>query len=213
MATPLSVKPVSLWDPVVRLTHWAIAVIVLMNAVLTEGGSQIHLWAGWIGMAVLVLRLLWGLIGPAEARFSAFPPNPRAVISHMADLVAGRPRDYSSHNPAGAAMAYALWATLAALMISGLVITGGATPMQVDDQRAAVAAGDWSVLVTDDDDGGETAARPLKKAAKEVHEIAGNLILFLVALHIAGIVVESRALRRNLVKTMLLGETPAAKRK
>lgn len=212
MKTPPLAKPVSLWDPVVRLTHWSIAVIVLMNALLTEGGGQIHVWTGWIGMAILALRLLWGLIGPAEARFSAFPPNPRAAISHLATLVAGRPRDYPSHNPAGALMAYALWATLAALMMTGLVMTGGATPMQIDDQRAAVAAGDWSVLVKESDDDDSHKPGPWKKTAKEVHEVAGNLILFLVALHIAGVVLESRAMRRNLVKPMLLGAKIKARR-
>ena len=40
---------------------------------------------------------------------------------------------------------------------------------------------------------------------EEVHEVAGNLILFLVLLHVGGVVVESRALRRNLVKPMLFG--------
>ena len=42
MASP-SVKLVELWDPVVRLTHWSIAVIVLLNAVLTEGDSLLHI--------------------------------------------------------------------------------------------------------------------------------------------------------------------------
>ena len=212
MTAPLSVKPVTLWDPVVRLTHWTIAVIVLVNAILTDGGGQIHVWAGWIGMAVLALRLLWGVLGPAEARFTAFPPSPRAALSHLATLVAGRPRDYPTHNPAGAAMAYALWATLAALMVSGLVLTGGATPMQIDGQRAAVAAGDWSVLVLEGDDDDTHKPGPWKKTAKEVHEVASNLILFLVALHIAGVVLESRALRRNLVKPMLWRAPPRTRK-
>lgn len=199
------VRPVTLWDPIVRLTHWTIAVVVLVNAVLTEGGSAIHLWAGWAGLGLLVLRLIWGLLGPGEARFSAFPPNPVGALSHLAALLAGRVREHPSHNPAGALMAYALWATLAVLTATGLVMTGGKTPMQLDEQRAAVAAGDWSVLVDDEasEDEGDDG---FGEAAEEVHEVAGNLILVLVLLHVAGVVVESRALRRSLVRPMLFGD-------
>jgi cytochrome b len=196
-------KPVTLWDPIVRLTHWSIAVIVLLNAVLTEGGSTIHIWAGWAGLGLLLLRLIWGLLGPTEARFSAFPPNPLGALSHLSALLAGRVREHPTHNPAGALMAYALWATLAVLTATGLVMTGGQTPMQMDEIRASVAEGDWSVLVeegeTDDEDDG------LSEVAEEVHEVAGNLILVLVLLHVVGVVVESRALRRNLVRPMLFG--------
>ncbi|MDZ4066834.1 MAG: cytochrome B, partial [Tabrizicola sp.] len=66
----------------------------------------------------------------------------------------------------------------------------------------AVASGDWSVLVTDDEDGGESR---FGKVPQEVHEVAANLLLILAALHIAGVAVESRAMRRNLVAPMLTG--------
>ena len=99
-------------------------------------------------------------------------------------------------------MAYALWATLAVLTASGIWMTGGKSPMQLDAQRAAVAAGDWSVMVAEDRDDDDKA---LGDAVEEVHEVAGNLILFLVLLHVGGVVAESRALRRNLVLPMLFG--------
>ncbi len=196
-------SPPDLWDPVIRISHWGLAVIVLANAVFTGGGSSVHVWLGWTGMALLLLRLVWGVLGPAEARFSAFPPNPRAALSHLRGLVAGRVGHYPSHNPAGALMVYAFWAALVVVIGTGLVMTGGQTPMQITADKAAVAAGDWSVLVSDDD-GAETAAG-FGKLAQEVHEVAANLILILAALHVAGVAVESRAMRRNLVTPMLAG--------
>jgi cytochrome b len=195
--------PPDLWDPVVRITHWGLAGIVLMNAVVTEGGSLLHVWLGWIGMSLLLLRLVWGGLGPREARFSAFPPNPRAALSHLRDLVTGRVGAYPSHNPAGALVIYAFWALLAVVTVTGLIMTSGQTPMQVARDKAAVASGDWSVLVTEeDDDGGEGRYGDL---AEEVHGVAANLILLLAVLHIAGVVVESRAMRRNLVAPMIVG--------
>jgi cytochrome b len=196
------VSPPDLWDPVVRITHWGLAGIILMNAVLNEGGSLLHVWLGWIGMALLILRLGWGGFGPKEARFSAFPPNPRAAISHLRGLLAGRARHYPSHNPAGALVIYAFWALLLVVTVTGLMMTGGQTPMQVARDKAAVASGDWSVLVTEEDEGGESRFGDL---AEEAHEVAANLILLLAVLHIAGVVIESRAMGRNLVAAMIAG--------
>jgi cytochrome b len=195
----------TLWDPVVRLTHWGIAVAVLLNALVTDGGSLAHVSLGWMGMALLLLRLIWGVLGPFEARFSAFPPNPAAALRHLGALAGGRPREHRSHNPAGAIMAYGLWATLAAVIVTGLVMTGGATPMQVAQDKAAVASGDWSALIKAGDSSDEDDTS-LRHTAEEIHEMAANLLLLLAVLHVAGVFVESRALRRNLVAPMLVGK-------
>lgn len=207
MASPQTRSHVTLWDPIVRITHWGSAGIVLTNALITKGGSVPHVYLGWGLMALLLLRLVWGGLGPREARFSAFPPNPVAALRHLRDLVAGRVREYPSHNPAGALMVYAFWAMLALVVATGLVMTGGATPMQVALDKAAVESGDWSVLIkesdaesSDEDEGG------FRDGAEEVHEVAANLLLFLAALHVAAVLLESRALRRSLVAPMLLGE-------
>ncbi|WP_395542050.1 cytochrome b/b6 domain-containing protein [Neotabrizicola sp. sgz301269] len=203
-ALPETQSPPALWDPVVRLTHWSVAVIVLANALFTRGGSTLHVSLGWAGMAILGLRLIWGLIGPKEARFSAFPPNPVAALRHLGQLAKGQPETHPSHNPAGAAMAYALWACLAVVIATGLVMTHGRTPMQVAADQAAVASGDWSALVKDGG-GAEEDDGALRHLACEVHEVAANLILFLAFLHVAGVAMESRAMRRNLLAPMLTG--------
>jgi cytochrome b len=196
----------ALWDPVVRLSHWGIAFAVLLNALVTGGGSVTHVSLGWVAMALLLLRLVWGVLGPTEARFSAFPPNPVTALGHLRDLAFGTVRTYPSHNPAGAMMSYAFWATLAAVIVTGLILTGGATPMQVADDKAAVASGDWSALIKDNEAESSDEEAGLRHTAEEVHELAANLLLFLAALHLAGVIVESRAMRRNLVAPMLLGE-------
>ena len=208
MATPrTNVEPPSLWDPVVRITHWGIALSVLINAVLDEGGSLLHVSLGWLVMALLVLRMVWGVLGPGEARFSAFPPNPVAALRHLGQLAAGKGvRHYPSHNPAGAMMAYAFWACLALVTVTGLVMTGGATPMQVAEDKAAVASGDWSALIRESEGESSEGEEGLGHLAEEVHEVVANLLLILAALHVAGVFVEARAMRRNLVAPMVLGQ-------
>jgi cytochrome b len=195
-------RPPALWDRVVRVSHWGIAIVVLVNEVITRGGSPTHVWFGWIGLTLLVIRLLWGLIGSREARFSAFPPNPRAAIAHMKELLAGKPRHYGSHNPAGAIMVYALWGAIAVMIATGFVMSGP-NPFAVAEQQAIVDSGDWSQLVKTEDGGEDEES---DGAVKVVHEAMANLILLLVGLHVAGVFVESLMMRRNLVPPMLLGE-------
>lgn len=189
------------WDPLLRLAHWGIAGVVLANYAFTKEGGSVHIALGWAGMALLLLRLIWGFVGPREARFASFPPNPMAALRHLGGLLRGKAPQYPSHNPAGALMAYALWACLAVLMLTGLGMSG-LSPFAQADLEAAVAEGDWSVLV--EEDGDAEGESPYGDVLEEVHEVAANLILILAVLHVAGVVVESRALRRNLLAPMLI---------
>lgn len=185
------------WDPLVRLVHWGLATVVIGNQVATKSGGSVHVALGWVGLALLILRLVWGFLGPDEARFSAFPPNPLAALRHLGGLMRGRAPHFPSHNPAGAMMAYALWACLGIVMLSGLAMSG-LSPFKQAEAEAAVAAGDWSVLVEQDVGEGRYA-----EAMEEVHEVAVNLILVLAVLHVAGVFVEGRVMRRNLLAPML----------
>ena len=188
----------TLWDPIVRLSHWGLAVVVIANALWTRGGSVPHLWLGWLGMGLLGMRLVWGIMGAPEARFRAFPPNPLAALRHLGALLRGNPGGYPSHNPAGAMMAYMIWACLALVIATGLTMDH-TQPWQAAKQADILANGDWGDL-----EGGETGESGV---IKDIHEMAANLMLVLAVLHVAGVIIESRAMRRNLVAPMLLGET------
>jgi cytochrome b len=193
----------------VRLSHWAVAVAVLSNYLLNRAGGTWHIWIGWALLAVLAVRFAWGFVGPQEARFSSFLPNPFAALRHIQALLRklGGKREtlpeYPSHNPAGAVMIYALWAMLALVCITGLVMTGGASPVQIAQQQAIVETGDWSTLVQAEEEADVEGKGAGGAWAKEVHEVAANLVVILALIHVAGVALESRALGRNLVRPML----------
>lgn len=193
------------WDPIVRLTHWGIAFAVLLNGLVTEDGGQVHVWIGYAALALLALRLVWGVVGAERARFASFPPSLSAARAHLGDLVTGRYREHRSHNPLGALMAYALWGLLAVVTLTGIGMAGSpfdARPAFV--QAEAVAAG------RDDGEAREGRAEredgEENEALEEVHEIAANLMLILAALHVGGVALESLLAGRNLVRPMVRGQ-------
>lgn len=197
------------WDPVVKLTHWTIVGAVLANGLITEEGSGPHVWVGYALAATLALRLLWGLIGPPEARFLAFPPSPGRALDHIREIAEGRRSEHASHNPLGALMVYAIWSTLAAIVVTGVMMV--AAP---DKPRAATDARPVAAATLDREAPEREATGEREEAGEgreeegplaEVHEAAVNLLYVLIVLHIAGVVFETRRSGRRIVLAMLPG--------
>jgi cytochrome b len=193
------------WDPLVRITHWGIAAAVVVNWLVTEGGSQAHVWIGLALAALLALRLGWGFVGPVEARFTSFPPSPRRAVAHVRDILAGRHVSHRSHNPLGALMAYALWASLAVVIASGIAMTGFPPKVHAEGGERPAAAS--TVLMDEDEEASEGGeGEEGGEIAEEVHEIAANLLLALAALHLLGVAFETRRSGRQIVLSMIGGK-------
>ncbi len=184
MGEPQRVK---VWDPLVRVFHWAVAGAFAVAYVSGEEWLAVHTLAGYVvGVGVLV-RLPWGLIGTRHARFSDFVRSPRQVAAYLRSVVTGHPRRYLGHNPAGGAMIVAMLVALIGTVVSGLAVYG-----------ADAAAGPLAGVMAGTGEHGE-------EALEEAHELFANLTLFLVALHVVGVIVESLIHRENLVRAMFTG--------
>lgn len=191
------------WDPVVKITHWSIAAAVLANAVFTEEGSGYHIWVGYGLAAILGLRLLWGLIGPAEARFGAFWPSPRKALAHLRDIRTGQAGQHVSHNPLGAFMVYAIWACLLTIIATGIAMAG-VPPMSLADENAAQHGAAELGQGEDAGEGEEGEEEEDEEGlAGEVHETAANLLYLLILLHLAGVLFETRRSGRQVALAML----------
>ena len=103
---PLAAPPVQLvvWDPLVRISHWTIALGCVANLSLLRHADEPHEWVGYAVLFAVLTRALWGLIAPGHANFRDFVPGPRRLISYLRLLLSGREPRYLGHNPAGAAM-------------------------------------------------------------------------------------------------------------
>ncbi len=107
------------WDPLVRIFHWTVVLGVALNSFVLNTGKAPHRYVGYAVVAALVVRILWGFVGSAHARFSDFVTTPQAVLSHLLAVARRRDRRYLGHNPAGAAMMLALMGLLAITCLTG----------------------------------------------------------------------------------------------
>lgn len=109
---------VLVWDKLVRITHWAVAALVLWDLVESSGGP-LHRNLGYAAVALVAVRLGWGFIGSDAARFRTWLPRPRDITHYARALLAGQAKRYLSHNPAGAVVMLFMWALILALGATG----------------------------------------------------------------------------------------------
>lgn len=119
-------QSIKVWDPFVRLLHWATAILFLANFTVIDDDSALHNYAGYLLFALILARLLWGVIGTKYARFSAFWPKRSEIVGHLKGLFGGRSETHLSHNPLGALMVYNLLATLVLISVTGIMMESDA---------------------------------------------------------------------------------------
>jgi cytochrome b len=131
----------TIWDLPTRLLHamfvlgifTAFAIANLAN--FDDGSFDNHAIVGLILLAVLVLRVLWGILGTRHARFSSYVFHPVRLIEYIkgALSVGGRqtetPREtvpYSGHNPATSLAGLLMFSLLLGVIITGILLGRGA---------------------------------------------------------------------------------------
>lgn len=169
-------EPLRLWDPIVRITHWTVAVCVLLNFTVVSEHSELHEWLGYVALATVVLRMVWGVVGARRARFSSFPPSLAAARDHARTMLSPGRHAHSeenrSHNPLGALMVYALWGMLFVVAGTGMLLENFGEASQIGE------------------------------VAEEVHEVTANLLVLMAALHVGGVLLESKLSGINLIRQM-----------
>jgi cytochrome b len=190
----MSAGSVRVWDPFVRIGHWVL-VAAFIVAYISEGEPRaLHTFAGYAVAIYVVARIAWGFVGPQTARFGSFVTSPARALRYLVDLPRGRAARHLGHSPAGGWMVLLLLAGLLATTGAGLMLYAlhdGGGPLAGVVRTATAPA--------------EGREDPRVEFWEEAHELAANLTLLLVLLHVAGVATASRAHRENLVLAMLTG--------
>lgn len=114
---------IKVWDPLVRVFHWSLVAGFVANAFFTRAGKDVHQWVGYAVAGLIVLRLVWGVVGTRHARFADFLPTPAALFGQMQDMATGRRRVHAGHSPLGALMIFNLLLSMAAIAVTGYMMT------------------------------------------------------------------------------------------
>jgi cytochrome b len=189
-ASALGARWVRVWDPLVRGFHWSLVAAFTTAFVVEDSLLGVHVWAGYLALGLVLVRIAWGFIGTRHARFSDFVCKPRRVIGYIRDAVRLRAARYLGHNPAGGAMVLVLLALVASTGISGLALYGA---QELSGPLAALMSG---------------LPPAVGHRLEELHEVLANLTLALIVLHVAGVLFSSLAHHENLALAMLTGRKP-----
>lgn len=176
---------IRVWDLPTRLFHWTLALSVTgLIATGYLGIMQWHFRLGYTVLALLLFRLVWGVVGGRWSRFTSFIYSPASLMRHLRGH--SHPHHAVGHSPMGALSVFALLLILVLQVLTGLSsddaisFTGPLAPFVSSDVV------DW---------------------ATGYHKDLGQwLVIALVVVHVLAIVFYRVAKQQNLTAAMIGGD-------
>jgi cytochrome b len=175
-----------IWDLPTRLFHWLLVLLIAAAWWSQEqDASEWHARIGYAVLSLLFFRLAWGLVGSETSRFSSFIRGPGNALRYIRGLFgSGAASAHVGHNPVGG---YSV-----VLMLLSLLVQVGTGLFLYDDELF------WAPL-------NDLVSEETAELLEEVHELNFNLLLGLIALHVAAILYYRFAKKQDLVSPMIRG--------
>lgn len=121
-------KRVLIWDIPTRLIHWMLSAGILLAFAIAQFGGEDSKWFDYhaiIGVAIvalMVMRVVWGVVGTRHARFGSFVMSPLRLAGYMASVFKGKPVAYAGHNPATSWAAPVMYGLVVVIVVTGLML-------------------------------------------------------------------------------------------
>jgi cytochrome b len=174
-----------LWDWPTRLFHWSlVAVLPLAWWTAEEGHYEWHEWLGYGVIVLVTFRLAWGFIGSQASRFRSFLRGPRQVMAYVGRGMREGAEPSAGHNPLGG------WYVLGVLLLLLLQAVSGlfnSDDILFDGPLHHLVDSDWQGWFG------------------EFHELAFDLILALICVHILAVAYHQWGRGEPLIQAMLRG--------
>ena len=178
-----------IWDPVTRLWHWVLVLSVSVGwsfgKFMSFDTIQWHFYLGYLILGLMLFRYLWGFVGPEPVRYRAILPTPRATLDYLKQVSRREPSGAAGHNPLGSLSVIAMLVAITAQGVTGLFIESDDFfeygPLAGYVSEATISRLTWW------------------------HHFNADIILILVALHVAALLFYLLWKRENLIKPMLSG--------
>ena len=104
------------WSFTVRLTHWLVALAVMINFVNDTG--YWHRMIGYASVLLIVIRVLHGLTSKLISSHLSWP-HLAEILKHVKEIRNKNLKDHKGHNPLGQVVVYLMWALIILLGFSG----------------------------------------------------------------------------------------------
>ena len=177
---------IKVWDLPLRLFHWGlVAAIATAFISMKLENMEVHVISGACILGLLIFRLLWGLWGSSTAQFHLFIPSPRSLINYLGKPESGS-RIKIGHSPLAALSVVAMLVAIGFQAITGLVAD--------DDVYTTGPLIDY-------------VESELSEWATGLHATNSDIVLGLMALHVAAILFYKFVKKQSLVKPMILGSS------
>lgn len=181
----VATRRVRVWDPAIRIFHWSIVLLVAFSWwSATTGKMQWHFRSGYVILALVLARIVWGVIGSDSARFSRFLRSPIEAFRHLLAFPRVEPDREIGHNAAGGWMV---------LLMLGLLLAQATTGLFAD-----TGYGDYGPLAKAV--GGEASDR-----LTGLHHRIILLILATIALHVCAVAAYAVLKGHDLIGPMVTG--------
>ena len=222
-------KQVFVWSRNIRLFHWvnvaAITLLIFIGLIILNGKlfgvstdgkillKTIHVTVGYVFAINLLFRLIIGFIGKSHERWRKVLPFGKGFTKALTEFKQHKKSAYKGHNPAGKLMVLALLSLMLIQMISGLVIAGTdiyyppfgkyfSQSIAIDKQNIDVIKPYSKVNV---DEVAYKEMRDIRKPFITAHVYAFYGLIFLIPLHILGVILAERREKTALVSAMITG--------
>ncbi|MBT1442953.1 cytochrome b/b6 domain-containing protein [Shewanella sp. JM162201] len=230
------------WPLPVRLFHWLNLLLVLVLSFLglvmlfkpelgisgneaKIGLKTAHVVVGYLFIANLALRLVYGLFAKNHGSLGSMLPGPStltALKDYKARIARGESPQYLGHNPKGKLAIGAMLVLMLLIALTGLYRAGTDIyypPFGSSIQAAIVKDGaDAAAIKPYDDTYVDSekldSIKPLKSLAGEIHVYAVYLLWLIIAAHIAAVIYAENRRQPGLISAMFsgrkwLGSAPA----
>jgi cytochrome b len=185
---------VKVWDVGVRVFHWALTLLLVLQVVTGKLGGRWMPWhvaAGYGVLVLVVFRILWGFGGGTHARFSSFLKGPVPAYRFARRLFSREAVPQLGHNPLGGWMVVAMIAAFAFQAVTGLFANDGVETEGPFATRVGLDVSDY---------------------LSRLHRIDVYVLMVLAGLHIAAVLYHWLFKKEDLIGSMVDGRkrVPAA---
>lgn len=174
---------VRIWDLPTRIFHWLLVAAITISFVSVNIGGNAMIWhqrAGFLVLALILFRVVWGFVGSHYARFVHFVVGLKDIKAYLKN-----PQEVPGHNPMG---------SISVILLLTFVFLQAFTGLFTSDEIAF----DGPLV--------KYVSNAVVDTFSLLHESGESVLYVLISLHLLAIVYYKLVKRVDLVRPMITGD-------